>query len=106
MSAETLRTTLYQFIVKRFNQYDLERIDPNPELNGWHNNQGNIQIDELYQHNQEILAKVSLRQLKYLDATRKLIEGNDLRIMDKEMMLPWDASGFIFNYKGKLIIFN
>ena len=43
-----------------------------------------VQIDELYQHNQEILSKLSLVQLEYLDATRKSIEGNDLNIMDKE----------------------
>ncbi len=101
MSTENqLRQNLYQFIATHMDQYELSRVDPTAP-NGW----GDRNIKNLLQHNKQVLSGLDAKQLESLSLLKTFIETN-LEIMDKETMIPWKASGFIFNYENRLIVFH
>ena len=84
-------------------------IDPNPGYRYRYFPFKNI--EELHEHNFQQIDKLNPKMIHKLLMLKSLIqdgvgEDNKCRNMDKESMVPFRTSGFCFNKKGDLIIFN
>ena len=92
------RTTIKEFIRENISDYDIERAD----YESW-----NFQdIDELYELNDKMVDKCDSNMLIWLINLIKLIKKEKICNMDKEAMVDFDSSGFCWNKKRQLVIFN
>lgn len=112
---ESNRDRLKEFIRENLSEYDIGRghgfeyLDPQGDDNeddevgqlG-----GNVtRLERLFQFNDQHIDNLSESEARDLDVLRCSII-NGFSTMDKESMVPFDASGFVFSTDGKLIVFN
>lgn len=100
---------IYYFIIENFTAYDLERYtdtlfseEENREKFGL--NFGSIENFRAMQ--KKFVDRASNEMIEKLNILMLMIESKEMKLMDKECMVPFTASGFCFNTEGKLYVFN
>lgn len=94
---EELKDELIEFVKKNFSDYDIER-ENGPEYFG-------EDINTIIENNTKIIKNMKDDGLIFLKSLMEEIKKGHLNNMDKECMVPFSTSGFVF-HGGKLIIFN
>lgn len=93
--------TLLKFIEDHFNLYDLDRAqDHFKERWDFYG------LGPFYEHQKTCLLSKTEGELDSLLALKNMIETKLFKMMDKESMTQWTASGFCFNKQKTLILFH
>jgi hypothetical protein len=93
--------TVYAFIKRRFDDYDLERAKQRREPE-WDFKS----IEKFYKHQKACLKKLDETSLDRLIMLMKMIQEGGMMNMDKESMVSFSTSGFFFDKEEKLTVFN
>ncbi len=90
-SADHIKS-LYEFIIKNFDDYDFERrdIEENEYLDAFDD------YDDFKEFQLETLEEESQEQLNFLNQLKTQIENNSIDTLDKEDMITWGSDGFFF----------
>lgn len=97
--AERMRKIVKKFVRKHMTVDDLDRNIPLGLFEF-------ASIDALYEFNDKIIDKLNPTKLLEVICLIKLINKRGLKNMDKESFVVWDASGFCWNNKKELVLFN
>ena len=97
------KSKLIEWILDRMSEDDFERgielNGPDEGFIGFHS------YEEFESSNKSKVMSLDEEKLKFYEKIRnELIPNTDL--MDKETVVPWEASGFCFSWNGRLIIFH
>lgn len=94
-----IRADIKAFIRENMCYYDVERANGLDSF-------GVDSLEELFEFNDAHVDKLSLRDLKRVNVIMKMLQADEIETMDKESMVSFGASGFVYNANGRLIIFN
>ena len=92
---------LKTFIQAKFHEYDTERY-PDYVKDYF----GTNDYEKLMEHNRKLIDEMSESDIEDLLTLMKLRKRHKMMNMDKESMVPFDTSGFIFTMNDELVIFN
>lgn len=95
------KQAIVDFIIKHFTVYDFERS------NSLNNGDDGIYFgnyDELIEYQRKALEPMSEGQIASLEMLILMIPT--MNNMDKESMVVFETSGFVFNKNAKIVIFN
>ena len=95
---EQRKTDMINYILGGMRRYDFERADHRNKIMGFKN------YDEFENFQRQHVNKSDEASITSLETLRNLIPTYSL--MDKEYMGDWEADGFAFNKKGRIVIFH
>ena len=105
MSREDRETKIYDFIVSRFRESDLERYNMMRREEYKEFGFGFGTIENFRTKQRAFLKNSDDDTIEHLRIMKLLIEKGTMS-MDKERMVPFRTSGFCFDTEGKIVIFN
>jgi len=99
ISEKNDRQEIYSFIKSRMDKYDFDRGYASEYI-------GDNYINFL-RYNEDQAMNISVEELTFVTFLKNRIQNGYISNMDKNSMIPFQASGFAWNPKnGQLIIFN
>ena len=102
LSTDKMRQIIKRFVRKHITEQDLDR-DIDLEFGGFDFKDN---IEELYKLNDEVIDKLNPTELLRVTMLLELIRKKKLHKTDKEDFIVWKVSGFCWNRKKQLVMFN